>query len=98
MKYLKQFEKYNKKLKVGDSVVIISEYTSKYIGTKFKNGDICKIIDIQSDSLTGIESEYILIENENGVIEKYSKDRLKIATQKDIEKYKIKKDINKYNL
>lgn len=97
MKYLKQFEKYNKKFKLGDFVIIISEYTSIYVGTKFKNGDICKVIDIISDSY-GMGSEYILIENENGVIEKYSKDRLKIATQKDIEKYEIKKSTNKYNI
>lgn len=66
MKHLKIYEDFDERFKIGDIVIVINAYRSG--GANFKNGDICRVENIEDDS-------YILIRNEKGS-EEYLKSRV----------------------
>ena len=45
MKHLKIFENFHK-FKVGDIVVVVNSYRSANV---FKNGDICRVVEVKDD-------------------------------------------------
>jgi hypothetical protein len=89
MKYLKTFETTKKYFKIGDIVTVIDDIRNFY---RKQTGEIV------SDCTDYIYYDYCV--NFNGVEEPilFAKYDIIPATTKEIEKYKLEKNINKYNL